>query len=245
MSAELIKAPVDASGVLRKASSENRWDFNAEAAKLYRRADVAMDRFYHGIFTPAFPGKLPTPLIAVEPMNKRTLAAYSVVPDAYGLPFKLTFNEAHYIEEDGKKVWRWGEWSQAETLVHELGHHWQQLRGKDPFKQGKVTHNREFTGKMESLGIHSRPNHGSHFSVADAVGPFGILAREWGLARPDDVPKEESKVNWWSIAFGEGPIGRSSLTKWYCSICSFAIRVGVKGDIDVIHNTDGGKFIRG
>jgi len=36
MSAELIKAPVDASGVLRKASSENKWDFNAEAAKLLK-----------------------------------------------------------------------------------------------------------------------------------------------------------------------------------------------------------------
>jgi hypothetical protein len=243
----LIAPPIDISPVLRKASTESQWDFSAEAAKLYRRAEVAMDRFYHGIVTPAFPGKLPTPLMAVEPLNIRTLAAYHVVPDAYGLPFRLTFNEAHYVEVEGKQVWRWGEWSQMETLVHELGHHWQQLRGKDPYKPGKVTHNREFTAKLESLGIHSALNRGSHYAVADADGPFGILAREWGLVRPDDVPREEgSRANWWSILLGGEQLkGRSSLTKWYCSICSFAIRVGIKGDIDVTHNTDGGRFVRG
>lgn len=245
---KLIRPPLDVSPTIRKASTENQWDFSAEAHKLYGRADKAMDRFYHGIVSPRFPGKLPTPLIAVEPLNIRTLAAYRVVPDAYGLPFKLTFNEAHYVDQDGKKVWRWGEWSQTETLVHELGHHWQQLRGISPYRPGKVSHNAEFTEKMASLGIHSTPNHGSHFAVADADGPFGILAKEWGLERPDDVPREEagSKINWWSLLGGGEEIkGKSSLTKWNCAICLLAIRVGVKGDIQLTHDTDGGKFIRG
>jgi hypothetical protein len=239
--AELIHPPIDASAAIRKASEGNTWDYNKEVAKLYRRGEVIMDWFYHGVFSPRFPGKLPTPLMAVEPMNIRTLAAYNVVPDAYGLPFKLTFNEQHF---DDKHVWQWGEWSQMETLVHELGHHWQQLRGKDPFKQGKITHNKEFTDKMESLGIHSRLGHGSHYSVADQDSPFGVLMKEWGIQRPADVPREEGKANWWVIDV-EKPKGRSSLSKWSCAICFLAIRVGVKGDVNLIHEDDGGRFVRG
>jgi hypothetical protein len=34
-----------------------------------------MERFYYGIPTPGFDGKLPPPLIAVDSMNIRTLAA--------------------------------------------------------------------------------------------------------------------------------------------------------------------------
>src|SRR5258705_6247880 len=116
MPAELIHPPTDASAAIRKASTENNWDFKDEAAKLYRRAEIIMDRFYHGIASPKFPGKLPTPLMAVEPMNIRTLAAYHVVPDAYGLPFKLTFNEQHF---DENHTWHWGGLGQMETLVHE------------------------------------------------------------------------------------------------------------------------------
>jgi hypothetical protein len=34
------------------------------------------------------------------------------------------------------------------------------------------------------------------------------------------------------------------ISKWYCSVCSFAIRVGVRGNIEVTHNHCNAKFIR-
>lgn len=239
---------VDAHPIIRKAAETNtEWDFSAECVKLYRRADIIMDRFYSGIFTPQYPKRLPAPLIAVEQMNIRTLAAYRIVPDEYGLPFKLTFNEAHFIEDEQEsKVWAWGEWSQMETLVHELGHHAQQLRGKDPYKPGsKVTHNKEFCNKMEALGLHPKPGVGSHYAVADADSPFGKLMKEWGIERPADVPKEELKPreNWW-VAGGERVRGRSSLHLWACAMCGLKVRVGIKDDPMLIHAADSGVFVR-
>src|ERR1700737_4717600 len=84
---------VNPASEVRKAAETNRdWDYSAEAAKLYRRAETVMDRFYHGIPTPHSDGRLPAPLIAVDSMNIRTLAAYLLVPDEYGLRYKLIFN---------------------------------------------------------------------------------------------------------------------------------------------------------
>jgi hypothetical protein len=237
--AELLHPPVDASKVIRKASTENNWDFNKEAAKLYRRAEIIMDRFYHGVATPQFPGKLPTPLLAVEPMRVGTLAAYNLVPDAYGLPFRLTFNEKYFGEG---QIWQWGEWSQCETLVHELGHHWQQLRGKDPYKPGKVSHGKEFTDKMAELGIHSRLGKGSHYAVADQDSPFGQLMRDWGISRPDDVPTDDGKKNWWVLGGGEIQ-GHSSLRMYACAMCGLKVRVGIKDDPQLLHRADGGEFL--
>lgn len=255
MSVEVLKPPIDLSPHLRKASSENKWDYNQITANIYRRADVMMDRFYHGIAIPGFPAKLPTPVFAVEAMNKRTLGAYNLVPDAYGLPFRITLNEVHFVEQEKENpalgllaqamVWRWGDWSLNEVTAHELGHHWHQLKGRDPYKAGKVTHNKEFCAKMESIGLHPTLGTGAHYAVADADSPFGLLMREWGIERPADVPREEVKRYWWDVSYGEGPAGRSSLSKWNCAICLLAIRVGVKGDIQLTHDDDGGKFVRG
>jgi len=243
----LITPPVDAAPVLRKASTENKWAFSQVADMAYRHGDVMMDRFYHGIATPQFPGRLPTPVFAVDALNKRTLGAYNLVPDGYGLPFRITLNEAHFIDgEDGKKMWRWGDWSLNEVICHELLHHAQQLRGKDPYKAGKVTHNKEFCTKLEALGLHPTPGTGAHYAVADADSPFGLLMREWGIERPMDVPREEvGKKNWWTIAFGDGPVGRSSLTMYACALCGLKVRVGIKSDPQLIHEPDGGKFVRG
>lgn len=148
---------LDPQPAIREVSEKNRaWDYSAEATKLYRRADVMLDELYPVIHTPQFQGRLPSVLIGVGDLrNKKTLAAYNLVPDDYGLNFKITFNEKHYVDgkdEEGKpiKVWKYGEWAQMETLCHELGHHAQQMLGKDPYKPGKrVTHNKEFNDKME------------------------------------------------------------------------------------------------
>ena len=233
---------VDAHAIIRKAAETNKWDYSAECAKLYRRADVILERFYNGIPIPTIDGQLPAPLIAVALMNIRTLAAYRVVPDDYGLPFKLTFNEIHFVEHDGVKVWEFGEWAEMETLTHELGHHWQQLKGKDPYKPGKkVSHNREFTDKLEELGIYSTFGHGAHYKEADVDKPFGILMTEWGIVRPKApegfTPKD--KTDWWKT-FGElsgNPIrlGHSSLHKYECPECHLKVRVGVGDDPKIIH----------
>ena len=233
---------VDAHGIIRKPAETSKWNYSAECAKLYRRADVILERFYNGIPIPTFDGQLPAPLVAVALMNVRTLATYRVVPDDYGLPFKLTFNEAHFIEQRGAKVWKFGEWAQMETLTHELGHHWQQLKGREPYKPGKkITHNKEFTDKLRELGIYSTLGHGAHYKEADLDKPFGILMKEWGIVRPKapDGFESKDKTDWWKT-FGElsgDPIrkGHSSLHKFECPECHLKVRVGISGDPQIIH----------
>jgi len=238
---KLIEVVNPAPEVRRAAEANREWDYSAEAAKLYRRAETIMDRFYHGIPTPSSDGRLPAPLIAIDSMNIRTLAAYLLVPDELGLRYKLTFNEQHYIDGEQSKIWRFGEWALMETLTHELGHHWQQLRGKNPFNQGKVTHNREFTSKLEELGIYSTTGHGAHYKQADLDKPFGLLMREWGIARPE-VPEEvvPPKVDWFKFfaeLFGNpAPQGRSSLAKWECPECHLKVRVGIKNNPQLVHD---------
>ena len=186
----LIAQHNPSSEIRRTAEHNPEWSHGHEAAKLYRRADVIVERLYPTIHTPHFQGTLPPPLIAIESLrNKNTLATYRIVPDGYGLNFKLTFNEQHYIDEKDEgenkiKVWRFGEWAQMETLVHELGHHWQQLLGDDPYEQkSRVTHNQEFRMKMAELGIHCTAE-GYHDKFADVDSPFGYLMREWGIKPP-------------------------------------------------------------
>jgi len=79
---------------IRKMSEAIKdWDYSSEATKLYRRADEIIDRFYPTIHTPHFQGKLPSVLIAVDSLrNQKVLAAYNLVPDEYGLNFKIILN---------------------------------------------------------------------------------------------------------------------------------------------------------
>lgn len=59
---------------VRKYSEENRgWDYQEEAAKLYRRAETVMERFYPIFDLTRFDGKLPPILIAIESLSARTL----------------------------------------------------------------------------------------------------------------------------------------------------------------------------
>jgi hypothetical protein len=227
------------------AESSRSWDYSQEATKLYRRADVIIDRLYPVIHTPQFQGRLPSVLIAVDSLrNRKTLAAYNLVPDEYGLNFKIMMNRQHYADgedEEGKKikVWQWGEWAQMETLVHEIGHHWQQMLGKNPFKpRARVTHNKEFTDKMAQLGIHCAPE-GYHFKLAQTESPFGLLMAEWGIEAPADIPKEETKIHWFKE--GKERKGRSTLTKWSCE-CGQNIRVGKKDWPGAVCNSCGSQY---
>lgn len=218
---------------IRKMSESNKdWDYSQEALKLYRRTDEVLNRFYPDIPTPKDMQELPKVLIAVDSLrNQKVLAAYNLVPDEYGLNFKIIMNEQHYVDvnngEPGKK-WRFGEWAQMETLVHEIGHHWQQLKGENPFKPtSRVTHNKEFCEKMEQLGIHCATE-GYHTRIADIDGPFGILMKEYGIEPPEGVPTTEFKIHWFKEFFKfKERKGRSTLSKWSCE-CPYHLRVGKK-----------------
>jgi hypothetical protein len=242
----------DPSHEIRRAAEHNlEWGYSAEVTKLYRRADAIVARLYPTIHTPHFQGTLPPPLMAIESLRKKnTLATYRIVPDGYGLNFKLTFNEQHYIddkdENDNKiKVWRFGEWAQMETLVHELGHHWQQLLGEDPYEQkSKVTHNAEFRIKLAELGIHCT-SEGYHSQFADIDSPFGYLMREWGIQPPEDAKQNvEFDIDWFKVMIkdrGKERKGKSTLIKYSCE-CGQNIRVGKKNWPGAICNACGSQY---
>ena len=233
---------------IRRVAETANWDFQQEAIKLYRRADAIIDRFYPVIHTPRFQGRLPSVLIAIDSeRNNKVLASYSLVPDEYGLSFKINMNKQHYIDsqddENNKiKTWRYDEWAQMETLVHEIGHHWQQMLGENPYKMGaRVTHNREFCGKMAQLGIHCAPE-GYHTKLADINSPFGQLMKEWGIEPPIDVPEADFEVHWFREHFRDREKkGRSTLKKYSCH-CGQNIRVGKQEWPGAICNSCGSQY---
>lgn len=235
---------------IRKVAETARWDFQQEAIKLYRRADVIIDRFYPVIHTPHFQGRLPSVLIAIDSeRNSKVLASYSLVPDEYGLSFKINMNKQHYIDdtdEEGNKIkkWRYGEWAQMETLVHEIGHHWQQMLGENPYKAGaRVTHNKEFCDKMAQLGIHCATE-GYHSKIADIDSPFGQLMREWGIKPPEVLPHAESEIHWFREHFKDREKkGQSTLMKFSCA-CGQNIRVGRKEWPGAVCNACGSQYER-
>ena len=156
------------------------------------------------------PDRPPLPLapIAIKKLNILTLAEYKVVPDDYGLNYKLTFNEKHYIDdknENGEKIklWKFGRYAQCETLLHEMVHHEQQVRGKDPYKPGKITHNKEFTERCEQFGLHPELGEGYHLKPADGV--FAEFMKELGIHPAEDAFKapEDPNTDWfrWLIKF--------------------------------------------
>lgn len=228
----------DPHDAIRRVAESAKWEYRDEAVKLYRRADTIIERFYPVIHTPHFEGKLPPVLIAINTeRNKKVLASYRLVPDEYGLSFKINMNEQHYIKKDGKKVWRYGEWAQMETLVHEIGHHWQQMLGENPYKQGaRVTHNKEFTDKMDQLGIHCATE-GYHTKIADVDSPFGQLMKEWGIKPPEVKPEAEFDIHWWREHFKDREKkGRSTLQKWCCANCGAPVRWGRQEDPQIRHH---------
>jgi hypothetical protein len=157
------------------------------------------------------------------------------VPAEQGLLDEITFNTKHYKLEDGKIGWVWGKWAQAETLLHEQVHLWQQNFGENPVKPGRVHHNKEFVEKCESLGLHPLPGVGAHIKVADGV--FAHLMNELGIPRPDDVPRESgqtTKKDWFKP---DKERGRSTLHKWECPDCGLKVRIGIKDNPKLVHDS--------
>ena len=217
---ELIIEKVDPQPeVRRNAEKASGWEYKEEAAYLYEKAVALRERLIDPIAR-IDRGQLPDPVIGFENLrNYKVLAIYMLERDAVGLNCRIDFNTEHYISEKGKLVWRWGRWAQLETLVHEYVHLWEQQVGK--FRPG---HGIQFFEKMESMGLHPMPGIGCHIKVADE--PFALIMKEWGIPRPDDVPKDNVNIDWFKLLDGKEVKGRSSLSKWSCGCQN--IRVGTK-----------------
>ena len=220
--------------VKRNAENANDWEFSEEAKYLYGMAEIFRDRLF-ATMLPTEQGELPDPVISFDDLrNKKTLAAYTLRRNPQGLLDEITFNKVHYVEEEGKKVWKFGRWAQLETLLHEQVHLWQQNFGKRPVNPEKVTHNKEFVDICEQLGLHPLPVVGAHYAVAD--GPFAQLMGELGIERPDDVPRIEgksSKRNWFRPVPEKG---KTTLHKWVCPDCGLNVRIGIGSDPHLVHN---------
>jgi len=225
---EIIISVYDPQPAVRKnAESAIDWKYKEEAAYLYRLAVIFRDRLVDPILR-TDRSQVPDPVISFEDMrNNNILAAYTLVRNPQGLLHEITLNTAHYFENEGKQVWKFGQWAQAESLLHEMLHLKQQKYGKEPYRRGRSTHNKEFCEMAKQLGLNVVPNVGCHFAPADEGSPFAILMREMGIERPADVPTFEvrgRRFDWFEI--GKKEKGRSSLTKWGCGCQN--VRVGTK-----------------
>ena len=223
--------------VRKNAETASDWEYKDEAAYLYGKAVLLRDRLLDPLHH-LDRARLPEPVIAfVNLRNKNTLAAFRLTRSPEGLKNEIIMNTQHYVDQDGKKVWEYGRWAQLETLLHEEVHEWQQVFGKDPVTRKKVYHNKEFVEKCESLGLHPKLGEGYHLRLAD--GPFAFLMKELGIEPPDLSQKpEEVNIDWfkWLLDFsGKGRRGKSTLSKWECPECGMKVRVGIKGNPELIH----------
>lgn len=217
MAERLIEFPNPQPAVRDNAEKAKGWEFQDEAQYLYLKAVQLRDRLIDPIAR-VDRGQVPDPVIGFENLrNYKVLAEFHLFRDGLGLPDRINFNTEHYQEKDGKKEWQWGRWAQLETLAHEYIHLWQKA-----LNIGKPGHGFEFCQKCESIGLHPMPIFGCHIAVADE--PFSILMKEWGIERPEDVPHDDRRIDWFKN--GKEIKGRSSLSRWSCG-CQNA-RIGAK-----------------
>lgn len=224
--------------IRKTAETAGDWEYKGEAAYLYGKAVLFKDRLLDPLHH-LDRDRLPEPIIAFENLrNKNILAAFRLTRNPEGLKNEIIMNSEHYIDQDGKRVWEYGKWAQLETLLHEQVHEWQQVFGKDPVSLKRIYHNKEFVEKCVSLGLHPKLNEGYHLRLAD--GPFAILMREMGIEPPNlEAKPDDSKIDWfkWLLDFsGKGKKGTSTLSKWECPACGLKVRIGIKGDPEIVHN---------
>ena len=227
--------------IRKHAENAPDWEFREEAKHLYEMATNFKDRFLDPILR-TDRGRLPEPVISFDRMNRKTLAAYTLVRNPQGLLDEITFNTAHYEQVDDVLVWKFGRWAQYETLLHEQVHLWQQNFGDKPVKPGRAYHNREFVDKCESLGLHPKLGPGYHIAPADGV--FAAYMGELGIEPPEPVldvrTAEDTKGHW----FKENKKGTSTLHKWVCPECDLIVRYGRMDDPQLVHEPCGVLLVR-
>lgn len=225
--------------IQKNAENARDWEYSEAAQYLYGAAVQFKDRFLDPILH-TDRGRLPDLVISFDDLrNRKVLAAYTLHRNPQGLLDEITFNTAHYTNKDGKKEWIFGRWAQLETLLHEQVHLWQENFGEHKHRPGRVAHDKEFTQKCESLGLHPMPVVGCHIQVAEGV--FAQLMNELGIPRPDDVPRanwtkaggKPRKSDWFRP---EKEKGRSTLHKWVCPDCGMAVRIGIGSDPHLVHD---------
>lgn len=239
----IIEVPNPQPEIRKTAETNPEWPYREFATNCYRRLDVIKERFFDGIVKPWDQKRLPSPPVAIENMrNWRWLASYSLIPDGYGISDKLTLNEEHMIEENGERKWRFGEWALWETICHEICHQWKNRKSGEPYVIGKSEghDSKFFIPKLEQLGIHC-DKHGVHTQMADLDKPFGILMKEWGISRPEVPPEMEFSpdISWFIDLINKTRKeleGKSTLKKWTCEECGLKIRVGIKGNPEIVHD---------
>lgn len=172
--------------VQKNAESASDWEYKQEAQYLYRMDSLFKDRLIDPILH-TDRNRLPDPVISFENLrNHNTLATYTLARNPQGLLFEITMNIQHYADSQtspDQKVWQFGKWAQLDTLLHEQIHLWQQNFGDHQFKQGGVTHNKEFIEKCNSLGLHPKLGPGYHNQLATTQ--FSIIMKELGNEPPD------------------------------------------------------------
>lgn len=224
-------------GVRKNAETASDWEYKDEAAYLYGKAVLLKDRLLDPLHH-LDRDRLPEPIIAFENLrNKNTLAAFRLTRNPEGMKNEIILNSEHYVDQDGKKVWEFGRWAQMETLLHEMVHEWQQVFGKDPVQLKRIYHNKEFVEKSESLGLHPKLGEGFHVKLAD--GPFAILMKELGIEPPNlDQKPDDVNIDWfkWLMDYlGKSRKGTSTLSNWVCPECHLHVRIGIKGNPELIH----------
>lgn len=224
--------------IRRNAETARDWEFHEEATYLYDMSVLFRDRLIDPIRR-IDRDVVPDPLISFDnSRNSKVLASYTLGRNAQGINDEITFNTAHYEEKEGKPVWKYGRWSQLETLLHEETHLFLEYLNKLDGKE-RPAHGKQFVEKCESMGLHVRPVIGSHYQVADGV--FAELMKELGIERPDDVPREDPKADWFRPKKEKG---KSTLTKWTCPDCGLNVRIGIQDDPHLIHEDCGTALIK-
>jgi hypothetical protein len=73
----------------------------------------------------------------------------------------------------------------------------------------------------------------------NALLHMDILMKEWGIERPEEEPVADIRIDWFKFLIdhqGEGRRGASSLHKWECPECGIKVRIGIKGNPEIIHD---------
>jgi len=228
--------PDPAEFIRKYAESHKDWPYADLVVNLYPKVEIVKSRFFDGIFKPWDVSRLPMPPIAVEDMrNWKYLASYHLVRDGYGFSDRLTLNETHFKKDEyGNWVWDYGgEWGLWETIVHEMAHEACVRRNL------ARDHSKPFTDMLLQLGIYCN-DRGQHYKIADPNQPFGVLMKEWLIKRPtenDFVKEPEKPISWWFLLDGGNKErkGRSTLNKWICPECGISVRIGIKGNPEIVH----------